>query len=159
MDAGSCRGPDSICKAIAAHYKDGGDLDTGSAYSALLFPFGNQKAVNRHLQEAHVDAADRAIAEKWVRTQPGAKQHQIRVLLGLDDVIKSESSDSGGNSDGIESAGSDSESDVPPARSSKRKAGKASSGKSTPVVKRRRTSLQPIEAKDVKEEEGVKVEE
>lgn len=121
MLSGSSRSTNEICRAIAAYWKDGDSLETGSEYSALLFPFGNQRAVHRHINEAHVDAADRAIAKKWVKKQPAANQSQIRELLGLDDEGEEDEETS------------DPESDVPPLRSPKRKASKAVPGKSKPV--------------------------
>ncbi|KAJ6587430.1 hypothetical protein DFH09DRAFT_1074665 [Mycena vulgaris] len=62
----------------------------GSKYSPLLFPFGNQKAVHRHLKEAHVNAADRVIAEKWTKKQPAASQSRMCTLLGLDGASEGE---------------------------------------------------------------------
>lgn len=121
--SGSNRSTNEICRAIAAYWKDGDSLETGSEYSALLFPFGNQRAVHRHINEAHVDAADRAIAKKWVKKQPAANQSQIRELLGLND----EGEEDEGTSD------PESDADVPPARSRKRKASKAAPGKSKQV--------------------------
>ncbi|KAJ6458905.1 hypothetical protein DFH09DRAFT_1296997, partial [Mycena vulgaris] len=84
MDVGSSSSTNKIFKVIAAHWKDGGSLETGSEYSPLLLPFGNQKAVHRHIKGAHVDAEDHTSAEKWTKKQPAASQSEIRALLGLD---------------------------------------------------------------------------
>ncbi|KAJ6587439.1 hypothetical protein DFH09DRAFT_1141091 [Mycena vulgaris] len=146
---GSSRSTNEICKAIAAHWKDGGSLETGSEYSPLLFPFGNQKAVHRHIKEAHVDAADRVIAGKWVKKQPAASQSQIRELLGLDGASEGEE----GDSESDETVDSESEEDTPPVRSSKRKARKTSPVESKPAAKRRRKGGVIKTEEDVKSEE------
>ncbi|KAJ6483523.1 hypothetical protein C8R47DRAFT_564182 [Mycena vitilis] len=151
MDIGfTSRSTDGICKAIAAYWKDG-SLETGSEYSALLFPFGNPRAVHRHINEAHVDKADRAIAETWVKKQPASKQARIRGLLGLED---------GGEKESEEELTSDPESDVniAPTRNPKRKATKEILTKSKPAAKHRRQEQTP-EANDVDVKSEIDVEE
>ncbi|KAJ7247038.1 hypothetical protein C8J57DRAFT_1359886 [Mycena rebaudengoi] len=125
MPTGSTRSTNEICKAIAAHWKDGGALETGSEYSPLLFPFGNQKAVFRHIHEGHVDAADRAIALKWARDQPSANQTEIFSLLGLEEGSENDRDDDEASSD-----------ESSPPFGSKRKASKSAAKK--PAAKRRR---------------------
>jgi hypothetical protein len=83
--------------------------------------------VHRHKKEAHVDAADRAIAMKWVRKQPAGDQRQIRVLLGLQDA-----SDGEEGADLVSDA-EESEEDAPPVRASQRKADKMSAAEKKPV--------------------------
>ncbi|KAJ7779614.1 hypothetical protein B0H16DRAFT_1499405 [Mycena metata] len=135
MDAGSARGTNAICKAISGFYKDGDELETGSEYSPLLFPFGNQRAVHRHINEAHVDSADRAIAVRWVNKQGAAKRAQLRELLGLGEQ------DSGEEEGGTSEAEDEAEEEAP-RRRSKRKATKAPAGKAKPAAKRRKVKAE-----------------
>ncbi|KAJ7606686.1 hypothetical protein FB45DRAFT_1011732 [Roridomyces roridus] len=81
--------PDQICSAIAAHWKDGGnELAHGKEYSPLLFPFGNPRAVRRHVldKKEGTESEDRAIAMEWVEEQPKVNREEIMGLLGLLDV-------------------------------------------------------------------------
>ncbi|KAJ6483518.1 hypothetical protein C8R47DRAFT_1132473 [Mycena vitilis] len=76
---------DRICQAIAGHWKNGAALEHGSEHSDLLFPFGNKRAVSRHVNKGSpktVDA-DREIALAWVDTQPKNVRGEILMLLGL----------------------------------------------------------------------------
>ncbi|KAJ6608523.1 hypothetical protein B0H10DRAFT_2067878 [Mycena sp. CBHHK59/15] len=78
---------DRICKAIAGHWKNGEELECGSEYSPLLFPFGNKRAVSRHVNKGgpETESADRAIALAWVEKQPESHKSEILMLLGLAD--------------------------------------------------------------------------
>ncbi|KAK7052627.1 hypothetical protein R3P38DRAFT_3344445 [Favolaschia claudopus] len=77
---------DRICQAIAAHYKNGTNLEHGSEYSPLLFPFGNKRAVSRHVNKGGPKTVevDREIAVAWVVTRPEGQRGEILALLGLD---------------------------------------------------------------------------
>jgi hypothetical protein len=79
---------DRICQAIAAHWKNGAELEHGSEYSALLFPFGNKRAVSRHINKGSPKTveADREIAHAWVETRPKEKRAGILELLGFVDM-------------------------------------------------------------------------
>ncbi|KAJ7333300.1 hypothetical protein DFH08DRAFT_881015 [Mycena albidolilacea] len=79
---------DRICQAIAAHWKNGAGLEHGSEYSALLFPFGNKRAVSRHINKSSPKTveADREIARAWVETRPKEKRAGILELLGFVDM-------------------------------------------------------------------------
>ncbi|KAJ7171300.1 hypothetical protein C8R46DRAFT_1262581 [Mycena filopes] len=76
---------DRICQAIAAHYKNGVELEHGKEYSSLLFPFGNKRAVSRHINKGGPGTvgADCEIARAWVETQPVQLRGEIFALLGL----------------------------------------------------------------------------
>ncbi|KAJ7171280.1 hypothetical protein C8R46DRAFT_1190663 [Mycena filopes] len=148
MDAGSARGTNAICKAIAGFYKDGNSLDTGSEYSPLLFPFGNQRAVHRHVNEAHVDAADRAIARRWVAKQAAGKRADLLELLGLDGQEEEEAEQEAEQEEEAGTSEPEEEEDEippPPKRSSKRKATKAPAAKAKPVAKRRKVKAESEE--------------
>ncbi|KAJ7266430.1 hypothetical protein B0H12DRAFT_1321035 [Mycena haematopus] len=79
---------DRICQAIAAHWKNGEDLEHGSEYSDLLFPFGNPRAVNRHIHKGSAKTVDtdREVALEWVKTQQKNVRPEILALLGLTDT-------------------------------------------------------------------------
>jgi hypothetical protein len=78
---------DRICQAIAGHYKNGTKLECGSEYSELLFPFGNKRAVSRHVNKGGPETydVDRKIALSWVESQPESHKKEILMLLGLAD--------------------------------------------------------------------------
>ncbi|KAF8158658.1 hypothetical protein K438DRAFT_1942611 [Mycena galopus ATCC 62051] len=78
---------DRICQAIAAHWKNGEALEHGSEYSDSLFPFGNKRAVSRHINKGSPKTADadRVVAFAWVETQPKDLRVEILALLGLAD--------------------------------------------------------------------------
>jgi hypothetical protein len=78
---------DRICQAIAGHWKNGEDLEHGSEYSNLLSPFGNKRAVSRHVNKGSpkTEDADREIALAWADDQPGNLRDEILALLGLTD--------------------------------------------------------------------------
>ncbi|KAJ7474904.1 hypothetical protein FB451DRAFT_1366924 [Mycena latifolia] len=93
---------DRVVQAIAGHYKNGEVLEHGPEHSGLLFPFGNKRAVSRHVNKgsAKTAGADREIALAWVETQPQDRQAEILALLGLADkdsreVKDEEDADSG----------------------------------------------------------------
>ncbi|KAJ6480409.1 hypothetical protein C8R45DRAFT_1216120 [Mycena sanguinolenta] len=97
---------DPICKAIAAYWdeKNVDVLKKGSEYSDWLFPFGNPRAVSRHMLTegmAYAVDADRETALAWVRTRPKNLRPRILALLGLTDT-----------DDGSEEADTDAEVDV-----------------------------------------------
>ncbi|KAJ7779603.1 hypothetical protein B0H16DRAFT_1878344 [Mycena metata] len=69
---------DRICQAIAAHYKNGTELEHGKEYSDLLFPFGNKRAGG-----PKTVSADCEIARRWVEEQPVHLRGEIFVLLGF----------------------------------------------------------------------------
>ncbi|KAJ6531445.1 hypothetical protein DFH09DRAFT_1183640 [Mycena vulgaris] len=78
---------DRIIQAIAGHWKNGEELEHGPEHSDLLFPFGNKRAVSRHVNKgsSETEAADREIAWAWVDQQPQQNRAQILTLLGLAD--------------------------------------------------------------------------
>ncbi|KAJ7122491.1 hypothetical protein C8R43DRAFT_1112000 [Mycena crocata] len=98
---------DRVVQAIAGHYKNGKKLEHGPEYSDLLFPFGNPRAVSRHINKGgpHTEREDREIALAWVETQPKRHRVQILALLGLMDAA--------GDTDGGSSS-ADEEEDVKP---------------------------------------------
>ncbi|KAJ7150497.1 hypothetical protein C8R43DRAFT_1005977 [Mycena crocata] len=87
---------DRVIKAIAGHYENGGALKHGPEHSDLLFPFGNPRAVSRHVNKGgpHTESEDREIALAWVETQPEGNESQILALLGLDLESESDSESS-----------------------------------------------------------------
>ncbi|KAJ7708150.1 hypothetical protein B0H17DRAFT_1191642 [Mycena rosella] len=78
---------DRIVQAIAGHWKNGAVLEHGAEHSDLLFPFGNKRAVSRHVNKGgpKTEGADREIALAWIETQPGDCKEDILALLGLQD--------------------------------------------------------------------------
>ncbi|KAJ7478698.1 hypothetical protein B0H11DRAFT_2028349 [Mycena galericulata] len=79
---------DRICQAIAGHWKNGAKLERGTEYAELLFPFGNKRAVCRHIVNKGIPEdvdGDREIALEWVETQPATHRAEILMLLGLAD--------------------------------------------------------------------------